>query len=135
MDDVWRTPQVGGFAEPTDRDRIRNAWRSSRTRVEASPPVLASAFEQAIDDLFALRAWEHDVAPDAWVVNAGVPTYTGLFGRDSLTAAWQGALIGPEMLRGTLARIAASQAIDDSAWHDREPGKWCTRCDEGRSPT
>jgi glycogen debranching enzyme len=123
VDDVWRTPQVGGFAEPTDRDRIRNLWRSSRTRVEASPPVLASAFDQAIDDLFALRAWEHDVAPDAWLVNAGVPTYTGLFGRDSLTAAWQGALIGPEMLRGTLARIAASQAIDDSAWHDREPGK------------
>jgi len=123
VDDVWRTPQVGGFADPTDRDRIRNAWRSARTRIEVFHPVFAPAFEEAVEDLFALRAWEHDVAPDAWVVNAGVPTYTGLFGRDSLTVAWQGALVGPEMLRGTLARIAASQATGDSAWHDREPGK------------
>jgi glycogen debranching enzyme len=52
-----------------------------------------------------------------------VPTYTGVFGRDSLTAALQGALIGPEMLRGALARIADTQSHDDSAWHDREPGK------------
>jgi glycogen debranching enzyme len=27
------------------------------------------------------------------------------------------------MLRGALARIAETQAHDDSAWHDREPGK------------
>jgi glycogen debranching enzyme len=27
------------------------------------------------------------------------------------------------MLRGTLARVAATQAREDSAWHDEEPGK------------
>ena len=123
VDEVWRAPHVGGFTEPTDRDRLRDAWRRSRPHVDAAHPVFGSAYEQAVEDLFALRAWELDVAPDAWVVNAGVPTYTGLFGRDSLTAAWQAALVGPEMLRGTLARIAAMQADDDSAWHDREPGK------------
>ena len=122
VDDRWRTPHVG-IGAASERDRVRDDWRKERLRLEASDPVLASAFEQAAEDLFALRTWEFDVAADGWVVNAGVPTYTGLFGRDSLTAAWQGAIVGPEMLRGTLARIAATQATDDSAWHDREPGK------------
>jgi glycogen debranching enzyme len=123
VDHVWRVPDLADFTEPTSRGRVRDTWRARRTRIDISHPVLAPACEQAIEDLFALRAWELDVADDAWLVNAGVPTYTGLFGRDSLTAAWQAALLGPEMLRGTLARIAAAQASDDSAWHDREPGK------------
>jgi len=123
VDGVWRSPHVEGCVDCRDRDRIRHEWRGARTRIEALHPVLGAAFEQAAEDLFALRAWESDVARDAWIVNAGVPTYTGLFGRDSLTAACQGALVGPEMLRGTVARIAATQATDDSAWHDREPGK------------
>src|SRR5947199_129458 len=44
-------------------------------------------------------------------------------GRALLTAGWQGALIGPEMLRGALAILAATQAEEDSAWRDDEPGK------------
>jgi glycogen debranching enzyme len=123
VDEVWRAPEVSGFTQPTQRDRLRDGWRRSRTRIETVHPAFASAYGQAVEDLFALRAWEFDSGADSWMVNAGVPTYTGLFGRDSLTCAWQAALVGPEMLRGTLARIAATQAADDSVWHDREPGK------------
>lgn len=123
VDGRWRTPYVDDCGSESERDRIRDAWRKGRLCLDANHPVFASAFERAAEDLIALRSWEFDVADDAWVVNAGVPTYTGLFGRDSLTAAWQAALVGPEILRGTLARIAATQATEDSAWHDSEPGK------------
>jgi glycogen debranching enzyme len=81
------------------------------------------AFERAAQDLFDLRNWELDVGPEAWVPNAGVPTYTGLFGRDTLTAGWQAALLGPEMIRGALARIGERQATVDDPWRDAEPGK------------
>jgi len=40
-----------------------------------------------------LRNWDEDARPDAWVPHAGVPMYTGLFGRDVLTAGWQAALL------------------------------------------
>lgn len=123
VDDVWRVPPLTDVADVTDRDRLRDAWRRRRATIDAAHSVLGAAYEQAAEDLFALRAWELDVASDAWVANAGVPTYTGLFGRDSLTSAWQAALVDAELLRGTLARIAGTQATDDSAWHDREPGK------------
>jgi glycogen debranching enzyme len=123
VDDHWRTPPIESFAQATPRDLLRQAWRRQRAQMESANPIFTSAYENAAEDLFALRVWELDSAPDAWIPNAGVPTYTGIFGRDSLTAAWQGALIGPEMLRGALDCIARTQARDDSAWHDREPGK------------
>ena len=123
VDDGWRTPRTEAFAQADARDQLRHAWRDRRSRVESPYRMFTSACERAAEDLFALRAWELDTGPDAWIPNAGVPTYTGIFGRDSLTSAWQGALLGPEMLRGVLACLADTQAHDDSAWHDREPGK------------
>ena len=56
-------------------------------------------------------------------MNAGVSVFTGLFGRDVLTAGWQGALIGPELMRGALDVTARLQATADDPWTDAEPGK------------
>jgi glycogen debranching enzyme len=117
VDGEWRRP------DDDARSRVHERWRRERACLETSHPVVGPAFERAAEDLFALRAWELDREPDAWIPNAGVPAYTGLFGRDVLTAAWQGALTGPEMLRGALAILAATQAEEDSAWRDEEPGK------------
>lgn len=119
VDGTWREPQ----AVAAERDRIRARWRDRRTRVSASNTIVHGVFDQAAEDLFALRNWEYDEAPDVWFPMAGVPTYTGIFGRDALTASWQGALLGPEMLRGALGIVAKTQAESDSAFHDREPGK------------
>ncbi len=123
VDDRWRAPDITDIARASAFDRLRKDWRRQRAQVESPHPVFASAYENAAEDLFSLRAWELDTSGDGWIPNAGVPFYTGIFGRDSLTAALQGALIGPDMLRGSLAHIAEAQARDDSAWHDREPGK------------
>lgn len=117
VDGVWRMPAGD------DRDRLRECWSRERTRVEAAEMPVGLAFERAAEDLAALRNWEYDEAPDAWFPAAGVPSYTGVFGRDSLTAAWQGALIGPEMMRGALAVMARTQAREEDAWRDAEPGK------------
>jgi glycogen debranching enzyme len=123
VDDRWRAPEIGDVERTSAGDRLREQWRQQRAQVDSPHQVFASAYDIAAEDLFSLRVWELDTAEDAWIPNAGVPTYTGVFGRDSLTAAWQAALVGPEILRGSLAHIAATQAHDDSAWHDREPGK------------
>jgi glycogen debranching enzyme len=131
VDGQWREPlpewSEGGAEglarRVTERDRVRQLWRAKRSRLETADPLVGPAFERAAEDLFALRNWEYDEAPDAWFPMAGVPTYTGLFGRDSLTAAWQGALLGPEMMQGTLAVIARTQATKDDAFRDEEPGK------------
>ncbi len=123
VDGQWRLPLSEGPAGRTERDRERARWRGRRAFVETGEQLIGPAFERAAEDLFALRAWEYDHAPDAWFPVAGVPTYTGIFGRDCLTAGWQAAVLGPEMMRGSLAVIARTQAREDSPWRDEEPGK------------
>jgi glycogen debranching enzyme len=110
------------------RARQRGAWRRRRPTIEAVDR-LRRPFERAADDLFDLRNWELEARflgrPDGarWVVNAGVPMFTGLFGRDVLTTGWQAAMLGTRALRGALEAVAATQAADDDPWRDAEPGK------------
>lgn len=121
VDDRWRSPMDAAVLSA--RRDAAATWQRDRATVESDPPAFATAVERAADDLLALRNWELDVAADAWVPNAGLPTYTGLFGRDVLTTGWQSGLLGPEIMRGAVGRIAATQADVDSAWRDEEPGK------------
>jgi glycogen debranching enzyme len=110
------------------RARQRDAWRRSRPTVACADP-LEGAFERAADDLFDLRNWELEEQILArsdgarWILNAGIPMFTGLFGRDVVTAGWQSVILGPRALAGALDAVAASQATGDDPWRDAEPGK------------
>ncbi|HXG26022.1 MAG TPA: glycogen debranching N-terminal domain-containing protein [Candidatus Binatia bacterium] len=129
---AWRSP--GGPAALVDggsRAQARTAWRISRPRLEA-PERLRQPVERALDDLFALRNddLEKDLleTPDGvrkpgWILNAGVPTLTGFFGRDAITSGWQSAMAGTAALRGALEVTAATQAAEDDPWRDAAPGK------------
>jgi len=53
--------------------------------------------------------------PERFAPAAGIPNYIGLFGRDTLMASWQSALLNPATLRGTLrlvGRLNAEQRDD-----------------------
>jgi glycogen debranching enzyme len=122
---MWTAP--AGFDGDT-RARQRRAWRRVRTTIEGAER-LRRVFDRAADDLFDLRNWElerHFVGSSngaAWVVNAGAPMFTGLFGRDILTTGWQSTMLGTRALRGALEAVAATQATADDPWRDAEPGK------------
>jgi glycogen debranching enzyme len=122
---AWQTLDDAG---PDRRNRQRRAWRARRPRIACAEP-LQGPFERAADDLFELRNWELEeeilerTDGASWVLNAGIPMFTGLFGRDTVTAGWQGALLGPRALAGAIEAVAASQATDDDPWRDAEPGK------------
>lgn len=90
---------------------------------ETLTPVIAEALEQARDDLAALRLHDLDHGPRAWTMAAGLPIYISLFGRDTLTACWQAAILGPEMMKGTLPELARWQGTMDNPWRDEQPGK------------
>jgi glycogen debranching enzyme len=123
--DEWREPTSGRSAR---RSRQRAAWRRARPTLVCVEP-LRGVFERASDDLFDLRNWELEDqvlgSSDGarWVLNAGIPMFTGIFGRDVLTAGWQAAMLGPRALIGGLGAVAASQASQDDPWRDAEPGK------------
>lgn len=118
-DRAWLGPESG-----PEREAMRVAWQARRTRCEAEP-VVGRVFERAADDLLGLRAWDLDQARDgsAWLPNAGVPWFTGLFGRDVLTAGWQALMLGPELVRGALEITARTQGRNVEPFTEEQPGR------------
>jgi glycogen debranching enzyme len=133
VDGRWRSP-VGSESADDGPARRRATWRARRLRIEAVDR-LQLPFEGAVEDLYALRNGdlERDLLDGrgplpplrrrGWVINAGVPTFTGFFGRDTLTAGWQSSMAGTDALRGALEVAASTQATEDDPWRDAEPGK------------
>ena len=124
-----RPPHRGGsFAADTPVERARDAFLSDSTRIcTGLPPlsgVVESALERARNDLASLRLYDLDVDRNAWTVAAGLPVYLSFYGRDTLTAGWQSAMIGPEVLRGSLAEITRTQASTTNDWRDAQPGRF-----------
>jgi len=115
-------------AERSDFDRLRALYLSEATGFHAPGTqtltnVVVGTLEQAKRDLAALRLYDLDHGERAWVPAAGLPIYVSLYGRDSLTASWQAALTGPEMMAGTLAELPRWQGTKVNDWRDEQPGK------------
>jgi glycogen debranching enzyme len=117
---IWRQP-----SDARDRQALANTWRETRTQVRTGEALVGPAVERAAEDLLDLRQWElgADLPADAWVVNAGMPRFTGFFGRDCLTAGWQAAMLGPEPVKGALEIAALTQGRDFVARTEEEPGR------------
>lgn len=119
---------ASGRLNESDGRRTKTQFLSETTRFEGRgsdtlTAVAIGALEQAAYDLDALRLPDLQHGPRAWTVAAGLPMYVALFGRDTLTTAWQAALAGPEMMRGTLAELARWQGRDTNDWRDEQPGR------------
>jgi glycogen debranching enzyme len=92
---------------------------------------VVGALEQAKRDLASLRLYDLDRGERAWTTAAGLPVYVALFGRDSLTAAWQAAVASPDMLKGTLPELARWQGTEVNDWRDEQPGKMIHEAHDG----
>jgi glycogen debranching enzyme len=115
-----------GTCNEQDRRRaifLREATSFTTPESDTLAPVVVGALEQAKHDLAALRLDDLDQGERAWTMAAGLPIYTALFGRDTLTTAWQAALASPDMMRGTLPELARWQGATINDWRDEQPGR------------
>lgn len=106
-----------------DPDFMRDATDFASAESRTLAPLVVQSLERAREDLAALRLPRFDQADDAWTVSAGIPMYVALFGRDVLTTAYGAAMLGPELLRGTLPLLAQWQGRRDDEWRDEQPGR------------
>jgi glycogen debranching enzyme len=116
----------------TRRDTfLRGASAVSAPMMNTLAPVVVGALEQARRDLAALRL--HDIHHGArgWTMAAGLPVYVSLFGRDTLTAAWQAAMASRDMMAGTLAELTRWQGTEVNDWRDEQPGKMLHQAESG----
>ena len=85
--------------------------------------VVVHTLEQAKRDLASLRMYDFDHGEDGWLPAAGLPIYVALFGRDTLTAAWEAAILTSQIMAGTLPELARWQGKETNDWRDEQPGR------------
>jgi glycogen debranching enzyme len=96
-------------------------------RAQSDNPLLNRWLERSSSDLAMLAT---DL-PEGRVPYAGLPWFTNVFGRDAVTAAYFALWHDPELARGTLRCLAASQAKTYDPRRDAEPGKIIHEIREG----
>lgn len=110
--------------DAAQRELAWRAWRQSAAAVEAPRSAMVERIVRAnCDDLASFAQLEG--APDEWLaLQAGVPFYPALFGRDTLTAGWQSAWMDRgASLDASLARLGRLQGTTDDPARDEQPGR------------
>ena len=126
LEPIYRCRSFGGHGHESDQRRavfLQEATTFTTTASDTLAPIVVGALEQAKRDLSCLRLYDLDRGERAWTMAAGVPQYVALFGRDTLTAAWQAGLVSPAMMQGTLSVLAQHQGTRTNDWRDEQPGR------------
>jgi len=109
-------------------DRRRRIFLNEATQFETPGKghlthIVQETLDRAKEDLVSLRLYDIDKDERAWMPAAGLPVYVAIFGRDSLTAAWQSAITSTAIMRGTLEELARWQGGENNDWRDEQPGR------------
>jgi glycogen debranching enzyme len=119
--EAGRAPPRRSMADAEQRvSHEYTTWRKRCTRFRASNPGLSSFLDRAVLDLRMLTAHDDEGTP---YIDAGVPWYSALFGRDALITAYQSLTVNPELAWGTLRNLAEHQGKEMDDWREEEPGK------------
>lgn len=114
--------------QDNDYDRLSRLFLTEATGFSSPQSttlanVVIGALEQGKRDLDTLRLYDLDVSDRAWTTAAGLPVYVALFGRDTLTTAWEAAPVTVDLMRGTLPVLASLQGTQMNDWRDEQPGR------------
>jgi glycogen debranching enzyme len=107
-----------------ERNRRLRDWRDGFARMAASSNRTAEEIVATnIRDFASFPLLEG--RPDEWIaLQAGMPLYPALFGRDTLTAGWQASWLDRgQALDASLTRLGRLQSDRDDEWHDEQPGR------------
>lgn len=104
-------------------DKRQKRWQEICTNLISTNFQMYQMYQQAKEDMGALRIYDMDVSDDAWIAAAGIPWFVTLFGRDSLIVSYQNMAVSPGFARGALKRLAEYQAKECDDWYEAQPGK------------
>lgn len=122
-EEVLAAPAACVLDGSSPQGRGLQAWREGVTKLSSSNDLVERLFEQAVEDMAALRLEVPCNGAVAVVPAAGLPWFVALFGRDTLIVSLQAMTLNPEFARGTLDVLGAWQATARDDFRDAEPGK------------
>ncbi|MEW6387416.1 MAG: amylo-alpha-1,6-glucosidase [Thermodesulfobacteriota bacterium] len=95
------------------------AWESRCCQITTSNDIFNEWLRRSLEDLHMMVTR----SPQGIYPYAGIPWFSTPFGRDGLITAWQFLWANPELARGVLSFLAATQARERIPDQDAEPGK------------
>jgi len=98
-------------------------WRRRVLKISTPNYNFSRYYDQAIEDMAALRLPAEGTDHMVFVPAAGLPWFVALFGRDSLIVSLQNMLVYPEFARGAIDVLGRWQATERDDYRDAEPGK------------
>ncbi len=101
----------------------QRTWRDAVLKLNSSNEEFYRLYNQAIEDMSALRLPIDGTDHMVFVPAAGLPWFMAPFGRDSLIVSLQNILVYPEFARGALDVLGHWQATERDDYRDAEPGK------------
>ncbi|MGQ0537357.1 MAG: glycogen debranching N-terminal domain-containing protein, partial [Gemmatimonadaceae bacterium] len=113
-----------GEGDVAERERHWREWRGALARITTPGNTLAERIiARNVADLASLPLMHGE--RDEWLaMQAGIPLYPALFGRDALTAAWQAAMLDRgTALHSALTRLDRLQGTTDDPEREEEPGR------------
>ncbi|MBI2933338.1 MAG: amylo-alpha-1,6-glucosidase [Planctomycetes bacterium] len=96
-----------------------DAGRSGEAEVETTNPQFNYWLHRSVSDLRMMVTR----TPQGPYPYAGIPWFNTAFGRDGIITALECLWVKPDLARGVLAYLAATQAREDKPEQDAEPGK------------
>ena len=112
------------FDDSREREARHAAWQVGLARISVPGNRAAERTLAAnVRDFASFPLLEGQ--PDEWLtLQAGMPLYPALFGRDTLTAGWQAAFLDRgASLDASLTRLGRMQSHREDDWRDEEPGR------------
>lgn len=99
-------------------------WREGFARIDApGNRLFEQTLERNVRDFASFPLLDGNA--DEWLaLQAGMPLYPALFGRDAITAGWQASYVDRgQALGAALNRLASMQTDRVNDWRDEEPGR------------
>ena len=110
-------------SEQSHEAQERRDWRRRVLKINTPNTQFQDFYDQAVDDMAALRLPLEGADHMVFVPAAGLPWFVAPFGRDSLIVSLQTILVYPEFARGALDVLGQWQAKERDDYRDAEPGK------------
>ena len=110
-----------GVGSPQGQDLA--AWRAGILKLDGNGHAFARMFDQAVEDIAALRLPVKGDGGLQTITAAGLPWFVALFGRDTLIVALQTTILDSQFSRAALDILGDWQATTRDDYRDAEPGK------------
>jgi glycogen debranching enzyme len=121
--------EIGPTTRKPSKERftagVRSLSKSMGARLQQGARIRSSGrlFNRWVDKSHADLALLTTLLPTGPYPYAGIPWFATQFGRDAIITALQTLWMNPALAAGVLTFLAATQATEESAFRDSQPGK------------